>query len=339
MRYPESRQRSAELLRLVVARMGEHDAALNPLTYAVWYEHLAGINARLSRAMDALLVNGKRFDDAAIEALHAQYVAAADEATAERVSRDFVRVMHELADTAARTGSSAAELGSKLGALDQVLQKGDEASLGAPVGEALASTGKLRSAVDALQTQVAASEREIDRLRAELERTREEAAVCPLTRVLNRKGFDQQLQALLAKAAESPKPGCLIMVDVDHFKQVNDTHGHVLGDRVLTGLGELLRSAATDAGAVAARYGGEEFALLVPNCGLGAAVKLAESVREQAKQLRVRQRSSDRQILTITVSAGVAEVCASDDEASLVARADAALYQSKRNGRDRVTTA
>jgi diguanylate cyclase len=338
MKYEDSRPRSAEVLRLALARMGEHDAAFNPLTYAVWYEHLSGINARLSRAMDPLLAAGQRLDDAAIEKLFRSHVAHVDEETAARVTRDFMRVMNELSETAARTGGSASELGDKLGVLNQALQSKDAAAIGGPVDEALASAGRMRNAVDTLQQQVSASQQEIDRLRAELHRTREEAALCPLTRVLNRKGFDDQLKVMLAKAADSPKPGCLVMVDVDHFKQVNDTYGHVLGDRVLAGLGELLRQVAAESGATAARYGGEEFALLLPSCGLGAAVKLAEVLRERTKAMRIRHRSADKP-LSVTVSAGVAELCATDDAASVVARADGALYQSKRQGRDRVTAA
>jgi diguanylate cyclase len=194
----------------------------------------------------------------------------------------------------------------------------------------------MQSAVAELQAQVATSRREIDQLRTDLQRTREESLLCPLTRVLNRKGFDLRLAQGLERAHSSGEPMCLVMIDIDHFKPINDTHGHLIGDRVLEALGEILRVSVRAPNASAARYGGEEFAILLPQVGVAQGVELAEVVRENVKKIRVRQRSTDKIILSITVSAGVAVTTADDDGPSLVARADAAMYAAKRAGRDRV---
>jgi len=176
------------------------------------------------------------------------------------------------------------------------------------------------------------------RVATRLERTREDAVRCPLTNVLNRKGFDQRLRAML-DPQQTPVPmSCLIMIDIDHFKQVNDNHGHLLGDRVLASLGELLRmSVETLPTAAVARYGGEEFAILMPGRPVVEAVALAEAVRVSVKNMKIRQRTSDKVLGSISVSAGVAAIHPGDDDSALIARADAALYQSKAGGRDRVT--
>jgi diguanylate cyclase len=126
------------------------------------------------------------------------------------------------------------------------------------------------------------------------------------------------------------------MFDIDHFKNVNDLHGHVVGDRVIQAVATILRGSITDPAQSAARYGGEEFALLLPNTTPQRATELADAVRMRTKAMRLRDRRTHDVILTVTISGGVAELGPGDDALSLMARADAALYRSKAAGRDRV---
>jgi diguanylate cyclase len=340
-RYPQTRAQSAELFRMALQRMSEHDAAFSPQTYAVWYEHLAGINPRLSYALERRLKEQPQLDDDAIAALYEAHVAEVDVATAERVSVDMRRVMDGLSEKAESAGGSAGDVGGKLEGLSRALQGFDPAAIAAQVQEALASTKQMRGSVDALREQVSTSRREIERLRGELDRVREEAVLCPLTGILNRKGFEDRLHALFDTPQGRPASMCLVMFDLDHFKAVNDQHGHLIGDRVLEATGLVLRRSIAGAGpgVVAARYGGEEFAVLMPDCGPEQARELAEAVRVGVGTMRIRQRQTDRTVQTITVSAGVTAARQEDSPASFVARADAALYQSKHAGRDRVTVA
>ena len=207
------------------------------------------------------------------------------------------------------------------------------------VGDALACTAQMQGSVQALQEQLSTSQNEIEKLRGDLQRSRQAAIQCPLTPVLNRNGFDQKLLSVLDMAKASGKPGCLVMLDIDHFKRVNDSFGHVVGDRVLAGLGEILRMTVTGAGAAVARYGGEEFARLLADCEIARAVELAEAVRQRVKRMRVRQRGTDQVVCAVTVSAGVAGWRAGDDAAALIGRADAALYRAKQAGRDQMLQA
>ena len=338
MRYRESKPHSAELLRLALAQMGQHDAAFNPVTFAVWYEHVAGTNPKLSQDIERRKITEARLGDETVHSLYREHVAELDEAAAEHVSGGFRRVLQNLADSAARTSDSASAFSEKLGALNRTLRAVAPAELALQVDDVLSSTAVMQSSVRALEQEVASSRHEIEQLRADLQRTRQEAVLCPLTHVLNRKGFDDALRALLAQAQGSGSPSCLVMIDIDHFKRVNDGYGHLMGDRVLEALGEILRRTACDPGTAAARYGGEEFALLLPGSTVARAVELAESVLAGAKRMKIRQRNSDKVILTVTVSAGVAAAQPGDDAAALISRADAALYRSKQAGRDRVTT-
>jgi diguanylate cyclase len=197
----------------------------------------------------------------------------------------------------------------------------------------------MRSSAQELEQQVLVSCREIERLQVDLIRARDEAVLDPLTRVLNRKGFDLQLASMLAQPPEPGTSHCLIMLDIDHFKLVNDTHGHVMGDRVIQALAEVLRSCVSDKAHAVARYGGEEFAIVLPNCTLDDSLTLADSVRQRTRAMKIRDRRTQAVVLTVSISAGVAAMRPGDDASALIERADAALYKSKQAGRDRVTCA
>ena len=339
MRYNEPKEQTVTLLRLALAQMGQHDALLNPLTFAVFYEHLAGINPRLSEAFDKAVALQPRLDDETVRRLHEQFVAEVDDTEAERIRGDMHKVMTEIAESAAQTGRTAGAFGAKLDGLSGALASSDTASLTPHIHEALAGTQEMQRSVESLRQQVVSSEREIARLRSDLMRTREEATRCPLTRVLNRRGFEQQLDTMLAQPPQRGTSHCLIMIDIDHFKRVNDTHGHVVGDRVIAGLGEVLRSVPTEPGMALARYGGEEFAILLPSATLPKAAQVAESVRARARAMKLKHRQTQEVMVTVTVSAGVAAWRPGEDGRALVSCADAALYRAKEAGRDRVTVA
>lgn len=152
-----------------------------------------------------------------------------------------------------------------------------------------------------------------------------------LTGLPNRRAGDEMLAQLL----QATTPACLLAVDVDHFKRVNDQHGHLIGDRALVHLAALLR-AELRAADVLARVGGEELLVLLPHSDIAAAAELAERLRAcvEAKPLRV---GNER--VALTVSIGAAPRCAGDSAESWLARADAAMYTAKRDGRNRVRLA
>jgi diguanylate cyclase len=339
MRYTEPKARSAELLRLALAQMGRHEAAFNPVTFTLWYEHVAGINPRLSHALESLSSEAVRIDDDAVLRLYKQHVSPPDEEAMSNIGAEMQRVMHSMAQTATQTGLQAGSYGEQLHGLSRTLAAQRIEALTPQLTEVLAGTAEMQAAVQALQQRVAVGQSEIDRLRDDLVRARNEALLDALTGVLNRKGFDRRLEQLLAGSAAEASSHCLVMLDIDHFKKVNDTHGHLFGDRVIQAVGEILRSSVTDSEHAAARYGGEEFAILLPKTSLERSAELAEEVRLRTKAMKIRDRRTQDVVLTVTISGGVAAMQPGDDAAALVQRADAALYQSKKAGRDRVTRA
>jgi diguanylate cyclase (GGDEF)-like protein len=156
----------------------------------------------------------------------------------------------------------------------------------------------------------------------------------PLSGCFNRRGFEQQYRRELARAARTQTDLALIAIDLDHFKQVNDTHGHLVGDRVIAETGELLRATART-GDVVARTGGEEFLVLAPNTAGPGAQQLAVRVLEA---FRRRTFAEPTARIAVTVSVGVVSDAVPDVTIAeaLRARADEALYAAKRSGRNRV---
>jgi len=154
----------------------------------------------------------------------------------------------------------------------------------------------------------------------------------PLSGCFNRRGFEQQYRRELARAARANTDIALVAIDLDHFKQVNDTYGHLVGDRVISEAGELLRANARTEDVVA-RTGGEEFVILAPNTSLAGAQHLALRIVEA-----FRRRTFAEPQAHVTVSVGVVADTVSDEGIAedLRARADEALYAAKRSGRNRV---
>ncbi|WP_449245880.1 sensor domain-containing diguanylate cyclase [Desulfarculus baarsii] len=156
-----------------------------------------------------------------------------------------------------------------------------------------------------------------------------------LTGLFNKRHFDQELPAQVRRASESGAPLCLLMLDVDDFKAFNDNHGHPAGDQVLQALAETIRASLRQADA-AFRYGGEEFAVLLPDMSAEQAAAVGQ---------RIRQTFACQSFLTAHgavscgVSLGLACLGQGEDAASLLRRADAALYQAKRQGKNRLATA
>lgn len=156
----------------------------------------------------------------------------------------------------------------------------------------------------------------------------------PLTGTLNRRAFMQLWRRERARALRLRSPLSLVIIDLDLFKSINDQYGHQAGDEVLRAIAHALRQATRDTDIVA-RFGGEEFVLLLPDTALQGAVEVAEKIREATERSTLLL-SPDHRPISLTLSAGVAEWTPHEPFESLYQRADAALYEAKRAGRNQV---
>jgi len=200
------------------------------------------------------------------------------------------------------------------------------------------ATTRVENENRALEEKLAASTAEVGRLRDHLIQVRREATTDGLTNLSNRKSFDEELERACAEADARAQPVQLAVLDIDHFKSFNDTWGHQTGDQVIRFVASVIGRVGAPP-RFAARYGGEEFAMIFAGESAAKVERLLHAIREEIASRRLKRRSTNEELGAVTVSAGFAERRPGEESASLMERADAALYESKRAGRNRVTFA
>jgi len=183
-----------------------------------------------------------------------------------------------------------------------------------------------------LQSQLAAAESKLKKQAEEIELHVNDARTDQLTGINNRRAFDLDIAERHEEWQRVESPYSVVMIDVDHFKKFNDTHGHQAGDDVLRGVARVLRQTVRRMDIVC-RYGGEEFSLILPSTDLGVARRLADRARQAIEAASFHVQG---QQLKVTTSIGVGEVDGEESHETLVKRADEALYAAKKAGRNRV---
>jgi diguanylate cyclase len=230
----------------------------------------------------------------------------------------------------------AASYGAKLTKFgDALSRRARAAELQGLVTEILQATRRMQHQAQDLEAQLGDSVRQIEGLRTDLASTQREAHTDSLTGIANRKCFDLELRAAAEEAIASARPLSLLLADIDHFKQFNDTFGHQVGDQVLRLVAGVLTRSVKGRDRPA-RYGGEEFAVILPQTDLDGARNLAEQIRRTVTGNRVRSKTNGRDLGHITLSIGCAQYVPGEPLTRLIQRADKALYRAKRAGRDRV---
>jgi diguanylate cyclase len=337
MRYTQDRDSSAELLRLVLQKMSGQPAAFSPFNYTLWYEFVVGINPGLTQAINDLLNCGKKLDDATVARLYDEHIARQAREEKELLQREIKDLLNKLAGFTAETNKQASLFGDSLEKYgDSLKSLPDAKALQALIGGMLGDTDKMKGSVQNLNQQLEASRQEVERLHQELQSARGEALKDPLTGVNNRRGFDKHVQEIMEDEVLRGRGVSMLMVDIDHFKKINDTYGHLFGDKVIRALATILTSKVKGQDVVA-RFGGEEFAVFLPDTQAAGARTLAEQIRLTIQNAKIRRLDTQEQIGGITISIGVSELRPGVSITELVDEADKALYASKTGGRNRTT--
>ncbi len=310
-----------------------------PENYELLYLHVRGADTALSREVERALLAGT-LDDDAMRALRRAHLG--DIAGAELLA--LVEAAQESAvGLAARLSRGQADLR----AYDAAIASGDEAlsvcrsaqELAALVQRLRRANATMMAANRRLEADIQSASLETGRLLDRLESAERTARTDPLTGLVNRRGAADALRKALSRALAEGWPLSVALVDIDHFKQVNDRWGHAIGDEVLRCVGGHLHAHARRTQgeeAFAARHGGEEFLVVLPAVGLADAVAAIDASRGILARQVLRRADDGASLGRISFSAGVALARADDTIESLIDRADSALYAAKRNGRDRV---
>jgi diguanylate cyclase len=336
--YHHDRERSAEILRLAIGLMGRQKAGFHPTSYTIWYEHVAGVNPRLSEALERSLEAGDPLTDDEVMLLYARHVATRDADTLDRIKQRLLTLLQETSDIVCSTGSHTMLYGEVLeGQTRRLSEPASLESIRDVVDELLHETQHMQTLNVTLSEQLQTSAAEVRSLTDRLQKVQAEALRDPLTGLLNRRGFENAV-AELSAAAGGLQGAALLLADVDHFKQVNDSHGHLLGDQVLCVMAEVLR-ARTRGSDIATRLGGDEFAVLLPATPLQGAVMLAEQIRAAVSRRRWSRRDGNVHVENITVTIGIAHAGVAAALEGLLEHADRAFYEAKAAGRNCVRCA
>ena len=242
-----------------------------------------------------------------------------------------------LTTTVAEDRSADERVGAQLGKLVGAFQSNDsEAIRSEAEGIVMVVQEVMAKRTESQKRMLGELSQKISDLREELQEVREKAALDPLTQLFNRAALDAHLDRVADLSFLLSSSPCILMIDVDHFKKVNDTHGHPTGDEVLRRVADCLVRNFLRREDFVARYGGEEFVVVIPDSSLHNAEQRAERVRQSLAELEI---DTGKTKLKITASIGLASLSSGDSGKSWLERADSALYEAKNGGRNCVRVA
>jgi diguanylate cyclase len=321
-----------------LAEMGRWRIAPTPSNYIVWYNYVGGPHQPLRQAIDEIIKRDGAFPENVCIDLYERFFDVDQTETLRQLAVEIEGSVTRAAGTLANAGVKARQYGQSLGnsALSLAGEPGST-QVKEIVRQVLTETQAMIDRSETLERQLMKSTAEIDELRKQVELASREALTDGLTGIANRKMFDSRMKQLVQAASVSGEPLCLIMLDIDHFKAFNDNFGHQFGDLVLRLVARALADGVRQTDQVA-RYGGEEFAIILPDTSLDDAFAIGDLIRARIGSKPIVMRDSRRNLGNVTLSAGVACYRSGDTVQAVIKRADAALYQAKRSGRDRVLT-
>ena len=260
------------------------------------------------------------------------------EANDQRLNQNIQEVRElllRLADVVAHTGDASGRAAKAFHSAKDTIHginfanavdlEGAQKLLIQEIDRVLKTNAELHKELDQAKQGIATQRRQIEELRVQ-------ARIDGLTRIPNRAAFDERLQEYLALLKRTGLVFCLLLLDIDHFKKVNDEYGHLNGDRILRGLAAKI-TAAVRTNDFAARYGGEEFAVIFPGTVLKDALMVSERMRQDIAKTNFRM---DNVNLKMTVSGGLAECDKDMQVEDVITAADKALYNAKNQGRNTI---
>ena len=326
-----------DLLEQISLFLLEYRLAVSPANLLAAHAAFSGANTRLARKIAV-----KRNDGEPITQAWLDETARADDGEAEKKA-EVDRLMAKLQSGVEVFSSTTQQARNATGEYHEALtrQVGEiaRADTADRVLSSLADIAKaMLERTRQVEEEMQRSEREANALRKSLAKAQRDAEVDHLTGLPNRRAFEGTLERHYREAKAAIEPLCIAFCDIDHFKRVNDTHGHETGDRVIQAVGQVL-SRISNENCHVARHGGEEFVVLLRNVSRQDALEKLNAVREQMAQRRFVNRATDEPIGAITFSGGIADVFAYANPRDALEAADKALYRAKQEGRNQILLA
>lgn len=340
MQYDHDKDQASEYSKLAIQRIDREKLSPTPDLYKLWYVYYSGQSPEVTRSIDVLVSNKQALtQERCSEIFHKFLSEARNQEKVEHAGEEVRHTIQSMSAAVQDVKSATFEYNDKLdsisGEMDTVK---DTDGLRNIMQRMMDDTKNMMQHNEKLEKELDQSSTILAELKRDLENIRREAMTDGLTGLSNRKAFDGELARIAAEADDTGGTFALLMVDIDHFKSFNDNFGHQIGDQVLRLVARTLVDGVKGRD-VAARYGGEEFVIILPETPLKAAVTVGNALRRAVASKDVVNRNSGEKLGSITMSVGAAEYAGNEDVAEVIARADAALYTAKHNGRNQVAAA
>jgi diguanylate cyclase len=306
-----------------------------PHSFELWYTYASGTDLALNEFVERILAQRGALSPAEAEKIYRRFIlpsriASRLEAAGAKIKDEIDQIVAMIEAAIGATSHYQHELSENSQRLERPIER---ETLRIIVESLIYSTKEMEQENTTLNLSLRLSRKQIEDLQDDLVSMRFENLTDPLTRVSNRKHFDESLKRLAREGAEKGIPFSMILADVDDFKMFNDRHGHQTGDLVLRLIAMELRRAVKGQDIVA-RYGGEEFAIILPQTDLQSAQSVAENIRRAIVTKELRRRKTGESLGHITISLGVAEFRGNESVNDFIERADKCLYAAKRRGRN-----
>ncbi|SDU45632.1 GGDEF domain-containing protein [Desulfobacula phenolica] len=336
--YTESVKESGNYLRSALKNIAKYKLPYNPVSYLLWYEYALGRNKDLIDDIELIFKKNQLLTNDTIAKLFKKHITDNQILISGKKIREFQNILAQMTKHLSQSGD---EIGLQGNMLDTyAIELGQASSLDAIIEISKHIVLETKSIVESsrnLKSRLDSTISEINMLSKELDGIRQAAKTDMLTGLLNRRGFYGAMVQAIANIENANDTLSVIMLDIDHFKRVNDQYGHLIGDNVLKILSKLLKDHIKGKD-IAARFGGEEFILVLPQTSLEGAYALAEQIRLSLLKMNWKIKDTGKSIGQITISLGISLYQEGESIEAVIKRADDALYHAKNNGRNKSVT-
>ncbi|WP_413283180.1 GGDEF domain-containing protein [Vibrio sp. MA40-2] len=334
-------QKAAKTLKATVPLMIKYQTPTTPQNYELWYTYVEKSKPDLNRELDKIIDKYGFCLPSHTKELYQNHITGRTESNIRDLKSSLEVLINEvylsMQDTLADTATFEKSVESNFSDLEQIdsesISFDDLLSL---VQTFVQNSKDVTNSAQYFNKQMSSASAEITNLKKELEKVQNDALQDSLSGLFNRGAFDKDL--LNYCTSEQYHPMCLILIDIDNFKRLNDNYGHVFGDLVIKAISNKLKTNCQN-GYAAYRYGGEEFALLMPNTPIDDAQQFAEILRQSIEKISIKNKRSGIQVGNISASFGVSQLIMGQSPISIIDCADQQLYKAKDLGKNRVVAA
>ena len=319
-------------LKMVLPEMAHLKIPTTPENYAVWYEYTAGKNPSLVKKIDELKAEGRVFTQIVNDSLYDIFIAKRPQLSIHQLNTSVKTVIDNLLEQIQHEDTGLNGYSESLEKLtNQVTSIAQLSDLETLISKLVSEAHIRNKENEEFRAKIKQMSEEVADLDSRLKRVAIDANTDALTGIFNRRAFNLKLSEVLADKTKSLS---LIMIDIDHFKRLNDSYGHLTGDKVLKFVASLIGKNIRGQDYLA-RFGGEEFVIILPETPLDKALCVANNIRKYLSKQKLYDSSNNEQLGRLTLSMGVSCRTDTDTPDKIIGRADKCLYLAKSQGRNK----